>query len=63
MVAGGFGAGLAVVVPGFAAVQVVLAVPHRKRVLSFDKATVLRKSRRARAYPFLRFITIVLIHY
>jgi|HubBroStandDraft_6_1064221.scaffolds.fasta_scaffold764102_2 hypothetical protein len=43
----------------FGSVQVVPAVPHRNRALSLDKATVLRKSRRNRAYRFFCFITIV----
>jgi hypothetical protein len=43
-----------------AVVQVVPAVRHRNRARSWENATVLRKSSRARAYRVLRFITVVL---
>src|SRR5580698_7985789 len=45
-----------------AAVQGILpAVRHRNRVLSLEKATVLRARSRARAYRYLRFIIAVFI--
>jgi hypothetical protein len=56
------GADVAVVVD-VVSVQVDPAVPHRNRARSWEKATVLRKSSRARAYKVLRFIKSCFIGY